>query len=43
MHRSVAYDPHEERMADSWISMMNAINVALYEASENWLDRWPDL
>jgi deazaflavin-dependent oxidoreductase (nitroreductase family) len=34
VHRTLAYDDHEERLADTWIALMNAVNVTLYEASD---------
>ena len=34
MHRTLPYSEQEERLADSWIATMNALNVVLYEASD---------
>ena len=34
VHRDLAYDEWEERLARQWIGAMNAINVALYDVSD---------
>ena len=34
VHRTLPYSEQEERLADSWIATINALNVVLYEASD---------